>query len=261
MHKIKKKRIVWIFAALILFFLSSACTQNLPYRIEEVSVPAKIVEETEESIDNRLPASPSNIPQKKIYSEIGYTWEIDKTNPIIEAGRMELILQKAWVVDNIEDTQGTKESFYADAAFYTTDEDGTTTKVRCPDFIMENGSFIGGGQLVLLEIMVHNIDATSEIAKVDEYSSPYMFRADTLVKLEKNGYEIYPYFFERARKYQEHPMAFQVDPGGEETICIGFLISGNQDGSYSDLSSCKAKIYREDNNIVLVDLNLEQAKK
>lgn len=238
---------------MILICTLTGC-KKVPYIIDEVSVPVNIIEE---SADNSFSASPTTIPQKTMYSEIGYTWEIDETNPIIVTGKMELTLQKAWVVDNIDDTPGTGESFYADASFYVRTEDGKVTGVRYPDFILEDGTYVGGGQLVLLEISVHNIDAISEIARVDEYSSPYLFRADSLVQFTYEGFENHSYFFKEAGECEDHPMLFCVDPGEEQTITIGYLLSGSEDGAKRELSLCKVQIPLRPGYIRMVNLNLE----
>ena len=257
-----KKHRISILLCMLCIGTLSGCKKE-PFIIDEVRVPVRIIEETvEEPVDveeDSIVDSMYRKQNRRIYSEIGYSWKIDENNPIIVSGTMELTLQKAWTVNNINEASGSTDSIYDTyAELHVFNEQGQIIDtVRYPDFIMEDGSFIAGGQLVLLEITVHNIDAESEIARVCGYSSPYMFLADTLIQMIYGEDEIHVFFFKEARTYPDDPMVFQVNPGKEETICIGYLLSGSAEGGYRDLSFCKAQISKKPGNLIRVDLNLE----
>lgn len=255
----KTKSIRYFILCLMCVYVLSGCkSEPEPFDIDEVSVPVNIIEVSPDENSGDTSMTSEDSESKDIYSKIGYSWSLDDAQALVRSGKIDFTLEKAWAVDNIEKIPGTAQSFYADGSFFIYSENGDIIKdVRYPDFIMEDGSFIGGGQIILLEIFIHNQDAISEVAVVDEYTSPYLFRADSIIRVQHDGSELYPYYFEQAGKYADHPMLFQVNPGEDETICVGFYVSGNIDGTCRDLSGYKAKIFLNDRKMVLIDLNLE----
>ncbi len=113
------------------------------------------------------------------------------------------------------------------------------TSIYYPDFITEDGSFLPGAYLLLVDITVTSNGAKAyTIYDLDEGGYPKgqfeednLFHADSMLGLmstpqyvagETLFYGI-DYYSERG-KLEEHPLIYRLDPGQSTTFTLGFLV-------------------------------------
>ena len=192
-----------------------------------------------------------------------------KTHYELLSGKLELSISNPRVVTHRNDIPGGDFN----SAYAGIWEDGKVTEYVCysqrfPSFVLEDGSFVEGAQLVILDVTVTNIDAkmrTQKDADAEgkgggEYTDPYVFRIGSLLSFtdtEKTTESIsvfggvnsggdYPQlnatYFSLLNNCEEHPFAFRVEPGETITFSIGIVVGNNQDGSERDLSTMAARI-------------------
>lgn len=122
---------------------------------------------------------------------------------------------------------------------------------RYPDFIQEDGSFIPGAYLLLVDVTVTSKEAKhytindldSEGYPMGQYEDETAFRADLPISLINTaGYipgksMVYGIsYYSGKGTHPEHPMLFQVDSGETITFTLGFLIDDKEYGGRFDLT-------------------------
>lgn len=152
---------------------------------------------------------------------------------------------------------------------------------RWPSFIRENGDFVDGVHLILIDVKVQSIDAHMRtIYDADEnglnagkYEDPYVLRSDHLVSLADLSGKIsntdaasvfasamgqgsfktwYQAYFSKSGDRPEHPAAYYLMPGETIEYTIGYLIGNNSDGTARNLDNLYLTIdfakYSEDDS-------------
>lgn len=154
---------------------------------------------------------------------------------------------------------------------------GEGVEYRYPDFIQEDGSFIDGAYLILVDMTVESQDAANlTAAEVDEngvkgkYDSPYIFRADyffCLTDLSEEGQTggldspiiQHPKFFSLCGQREEHSFAFELLPGETIAFTIGFLVGDYPSGAPRSLSELCLTDVMGTSAATFVHLNLEDS--
>ena len=185
------------------------------------------------------------------------------------SGKMELTISNPRTVTHKDDMPG-GEFEWAYAGIWN---DGELTEYVCyserfPSFVCDDGSFVEGAELILLDVTVTNIDAkmrTQKDADAEgkgggEYTDPYIFRVGSLlsftdtakttdtmsvfggVSSDGNYPQLNATYFSLLNNCEEHPFAFRIAPGETITFSIGIVVGNNEDGSARDLSSMAARI-------------------
>ena len=185
------------------------------------------------------------------------------------SGKLELSISNPRVVTHRDDMPGGD----FDSAYAGIWNDGEVTEYVCysprfPSFVLEDGSFVEGAQLIVMDVTVTNIDAkmrTQKDADAEgkgggEYTDPYVFRIGSLlsftdtakatdmisvfggVSSDGNYPQLNATYFSLLNNCEEHPFAFRVEPGETITFSIGIVVGNNQDGSERDLSTMAARI-------------------
>lgn len=172
-------------------------------------------------------------------------------------GTLEYTLASALLVSNISE-QGFGSNQFDDYAHITIDD----ATYHMPDFVQADGSLIDGAMFVLFEISVTNVDADNN----GFYQNPYIFRADTILTVVDTSCEVSPgqyeyfdvCFFNQLGQLEEHPYAYQLVPGEETTLNLGYLISVNRDNKVRDVNKLYASNSSGSKNALLITLDLER---
>ena len=142
-----------------------------------------------------------------------------------DAGQLEVTITDAKVTTSISE-QGVRNGFFLSDAYITINNEPDNTVYQYPDFIKSDGSFVEGVYLIVLDLLVENIDAKTEL-----YEDPYIFRADSIVTLinlkEKDGANFKynnPDWFSLIESLPQHSSAFRLEPGETANLSIGFLV-------------------------------------
>ena len=201
-------------------------------------------------------------------TELKFQYSPD-THYEILSGKLELTISNPRTVTHRDDIPGGDFN----SAYAGIWKDGEVTEYVCyserfPSFILEEGSFVEGAQLIVTDVTVTNIDAkmrTQKDADAEgkgggEYTDPYVFRIGSLlsftdttkatesisvfgdVSSDGNYPQLNATYFSLLNNCDEHPFAFRVEPGETITFSIGVLVGNNQDGSERDLSTIAARI-------------------
>lgn len=185
------------------------------------------------------------------------------------SGKLELSISNPRVVTHRDDIPGGDFS-EAIAAIWANGEvkEYVCYSQRFPSFVLEDGSFVEGAQLVVLDVTLTNIDAKMRTQKDadakgkggGEYTDPYIFRVGSLlgftdtakttdtisvfggVSSDGNYPQLNATYFSLLNNCEEHPFAFRVEPGETITFSIGIVVGNNEDGSERDLSTIAARI-------------------
>lgn len=134
----------------------------------------------------------------------------------------------------------------------------THKNIYYPDFVQEDGSFLDGAYLLLLDITVESQDAVN-FTKMDKdegglpmglYSDPYVFRTESIVNAGVAGDEqedpvpcTFLFYYSGFGSCSENDLAFRVEPGESITFTIGFPISDIRHGGIFDLN--KISLYSQ----------------
>lgn len=183
-----------------------------------------------------------------------------RSGPQISDGTLAFTVSNARAVCHAADIPGSAECFSYDAEVWF-QEDEKVSVYRYPEFIDENGTFMEGSYLVLVDVSVENRDARNR-SKSDgdppygDFEDPYLFRADGILWLTDKEREYDVAFFSQRGKYDEHPMAYRVEPGETVQFTLGFLVSSKPDGSLVDLSDVYA-VTGGNTDSSIIDLHLE----
>lgn len=174
-----------------------------------------------------------------------FTFELayDSKYEFIRHGRLVYTITKFWVVDNVAEIPE-EGGFREDtASICITDEDGMGVPYHYPDeIVMEDGSFIGGTYMVMVEFAVTSEDAEAwtcndyrEGAKEagkgprGPYEDPYIFSPEKVMgAFFENGLSVssnITYF----SAYDEFPESrqciFRLEPGETRTLVVGCFIN------------------------------------
>lgn len=129
-------------------------------------------------------------------------------------------------------------------------EEKYMTVYRHDNFCDDNGNFVDGIRLILLDVTVENLDATNRYQEADgswasRLGNIYVFNVQFIGKLldlnqKDETSPIYRYYeanyYSGLNTCPEMSSGFQVRPGENVSFQLGFLIGNNEDGSTIDLS-------------------------
>jgi len=192
-----------------------------------------------------------------------------KTHYEFLSGKLELSISNPRVVTQRDDMPGGD----FDSAYAGIWNDGEVTEYVCysprfPSFVFEDGSFVEGAKLIVMDVTVTNIDAKMRTQKDADaegkggglYTDPYIFRVGSLlsftdtakatdmisvfggVSSDGNYPQLNATYFSLLNNCEEHPFAFRVAPGESISFSIGIVMGNNEDGSERDLSTIAARI-------------------
>lgn len=139
---------------------------------------------------------------------------------------------------------------------------------RFPSFILDDGSFVEGVKLIMVDVTVTNIDAKMRTQKDADaegkggglYTDPYIFRVDSLlcftdtekssgaestfggVSSEGNYPLLNASYFSLLDQCEEHSFAFDLEPGETKTFTVGIVVGNNENGSDRDISTMAVRI-------------------
>jgi len=158
----------------------------------------------------------------------------------IDEGKLKHRILGARVVTNAEDIPSGGGFFdYCGEAVYTSK--GEQLYYRYPEFIREDGSFVDGVRLLLVDVEITSMGAENWTVGTwppGLYEDPYVFRIDGMYWLrEKRAWngercrEWAPDYFSDMYSEPEHPFAYRLHPGQTRQFTVGFLIGGYMDGT------------------------------
>ena len=185
----------------------------------------------------------------------------------MKSGELLLTISNARVINNateIEDLDGLYDSIvpvYDQAGEHIYKHNSN----RWPSFIEENGDFVDGVHLILIDVSVQSIDAHMRtIYDADEnglyagsYADPYILRSDHTIGLADLSGKVkntdvasvfsdgaglgsyktwYQAYFSKSGDRSEHPAAYYLEPGESIEYTVGYLIGNRSDGTDYDLS-------------------------
>ena len=187
----------------------------------------------------------------------------------ILSGKLELSISNPRTITHRNDMPGGD----FDSAYAGIWNDGEVTEYVCysprfPSFVLEDGSFVEGAQLIVMDVTVTNIDAKMRTQKDADaegkggglYTDPYIFRVGSLlsftdtakatdmiyvfggVSSDGNYPQLNATYFSLLNNCEEHPFAFRVAPGESISFSVGIVMGNNEDGSARDLSTMAARI-------------------
>lgn len=226
-------------------FLPEAKVQE-GYQIQGES--AKETEKTEEENSVAVALPPDQVSKDKL--KIGDSWTSTKdTDPgHILNGTLIYTIIRARTVTNIHEVSMTDNSFLAYDSLIIWYEDNQERSLAYPECIQEDGTFLHGAKLVLVDIKVENIDAESAYAERKGYELD-LFRADSILQFcdygdisvnpEEGERLYYPYFFDQAATDypdQMNPFLYKISPGETRIITVGTLVCERYDGTKVKLS-------------------------
>lgn len=211
-------------------------------------------------------------------------FEYDTGERQLKSGKIICTITDARLINNINDLENL-DGFTEDANILFID-DHDEIVLKYPDWINENGEFIEGAYLLLVDISVtsngaesytrHDINEFGDA--IGMYDDPYLFRADSLVYLQDTHYGTdgimtqedtdgtkytniaawgIDYFSERNRR-SENPNVFRLSPGDTIAFHLGFLISDITEKGEMDLGSLYLTKVMGDKNQFIIHLNLSQ---
>lgn len=183
--------------------------------------------------------------------------ETPETDGNMKSGKLIYTLTGARAVNHAADIP--EGSFSDSGGYLFMFPDGKEALYTYPEFIQEDGSFIDGAYLVLVDFTVESQDAvckTPDDVEPDgtgggKYSDPYIFQADSFFPVYDtsqadpsnpdsagNRYRSYYLaFFSMLNNREEHPYAFRLLPGETVGLTVGYLVGDNVDGTPNDLTN------------------------
>lgn len=123
------------------------------------------------------------------------------------------------------------------------------TTYQYPEFILDDGSFVDGIYLILIEVLVKN-NGARQYTKNDRnefgdsrgiYDDPYIFEpyiflVDPSRPLGENYFYSNIHYYSMLGEYDEHRLAFRLEPNQEIGFTIGFFVSDKSNyGGWYDL--------------------------
>ena len=237
--KIAHRRI-WaiILAGCLLIFLaacdSSVDTPNVSTRPNTSSSP-------NESNSPDTPSIAESIaPGNEKDDGFPVTYTIQSPWHSLKSGKLVCTFHGIRLSDDISELSN-PEGFRSDAAIFCVDN------LSYPEFIQEDGQFVPGVYLLLVNITVTSDGAVSNTRRdrdsmgnpLGQFDDPYLFRSDDLVfvvdlapELTSRGF-IGTYamaYFSDMNRRAEHPVVFRLEPGESIDVTVGFLVSDIQQG-------------------------------
>lgn len=185
----------------------------------------------------------------------------------MKSGKLVLTISNPRVINNATEIENLNGLFDSIVPVY--DQAGEHiykhNSSRWPSFIQENGNFVDGVHLILIDVSVQSIDAHMRtIYDTDEnglyagsYADPYILRSDQTIGLADLSGKVnnsdaasvfsdgaglgtyktwYQAYFSRSGECSEHPAAYYLEPGESIEYTVGYLIGNRSDGSDYDLS-------------------------
>lgn len=247
------------FVCLIFVFLLASCS-------DPEETPMDILE-----LPNNRYSENSGSPEETKSDEIssGLVFEVTPDLDVtLLSGKLTFTISNARIVKNASQLENLDGLFDSIVPIY--DQDGEHiykyNSNKWPSFILEDGSFVDGMQVILVDVSVHSDNAHMRTVKdTDEngmyagnYDDPYVFRADgnpNLVDLsgkvantdsaslfsDEVGYGSYktwnPGYFSKSGDRPEHRAAYYLMPGETIEYTVGYLVGNKNDGSDYDISN------------------------
>ena len=239
------KRLVILLCILLTFILSSCgYLESKGLFLEKDPEPDELTESELNSIGDTVISNAIQI------DEPFYSWIVD--------GKLQYTVTKAEVLNSIDYSDIPLENFDPDVEITV---DGVA--VTYPDFLDLEGNFIDGCQFILITLDIENINATAKSVE-----NPYRFRADSLYLCNLQSAvgtadELqFPYknicYFSLRNSTQMSPFAFDLYPGEEVQVQIGFLIDdGWNQLNKLMLSTISGSYSTSDNRGAFVKLDLD----
>jgi len=273
------RKLLPVVLSLMLMFSLSACVNPGEEPLYTLEMPNNPSDDT--------PSSATTDPSEETKTneiDTGLVFEITPDlDCTMKSGKLILTVSNARVVNNASEIEYLDGLYDSVVPVY--DQDGEHiykyNSERWPSFVGENGDFVDGVHLILIDVKVQSIDAHMRtIYDADEnglnagkYEDPYVLRSDHLVSLAdlsgkisntdaayvfssgvghgsfKTWYEAY---FSKSGDRSEHPAAYYLMPGETVEYTIGYLIGNNSDGTARDLDNLYLTIafakYSEDDS-------------
>lgn len=239
-----KKFVILLCILLTLMLSSCDYLESKGLLLEKNPEPGELTESELNSISDTVISNAIQI------DEPFYSWIVD--------GRLQYTVTKAEVLNSIGYTDVLLENFDPNAEVTI----GGTT-VTYPDFLDLERNFIDGCQFILVTLDIENIDATTKSVE-----NPYRFRADSLylcnLKTAVGTVDELQFlyknicYFSLLNSTQSNPFAFDLYPGEQVQVQIGFLI----DDGWSELnklmlSTMSGSYSTADNHGTFVKLDLD----
>lgn len=238
-------------------------------------VPASDVAPTtpmENPIDSIDPNQYGNLSIDTIFETTKYARKTEKGVELINvnndyvSGYLLYTITSARVATSVEEMQCSPDGFLRDT-YLTLDQNGNWEQLDTPTHIQEDGTFVEGYYVILVDITVENHDAARRTDLPGYYEDPYLFRADGLLFLadmeaERGDYPnanySYDYldYFSQKDSYPEHPCVFRLEPGETIDFTVGFLLDSEAYGGTIDFSRFRACTTSGHPDSAFVDLNL-----
>ena len=263
------RKIVSIMLILVILFSFASCgmEEELQGQKEQFLTIQTSPSETGGNASTDEDSSQATLPQQS--TDLMFEYSAETAPDQILSGKMQFTISNPRVVTHRDDMPGGDFS-EAIAEIWTNGEvkEYVCYSQRFPSFILDDGSFVEGAKLVMVDVTVTNIDAKMRTQKdADEngkgggdYTDPYVFRVDSLLSFtdtEKTTDAIsvfggvssagnYPQlnarYFSLLNNCEEHPFAFRLEPGETMTYTVGIVVGNNKDGSSRDLSTIAVRI-------------------
>lgn len=278
----RTKAIVFAIAfTTILSVYLAACAEDIdPSMNQESELPVPSAG-SEESLTIEASEPLADVESLPIAVEYEY---LDRTRGVryLKSGKLIYTITDICLVNNIAEIPNAEEGFSdAIAAFVGEEYKNGALDLPYPDFVLEDGSFIPGAYLLVLDITVTSENAVNyTVHDLDEdgypkgrYEDPYIFRADGIFFLEDSS-EVSTYaeeegklfidrswgidYFSERNKRPESHMAFRLMPAEELSYKVGFMVTDARQGGYMNfdtlyLSQCAGSV---EDIITRLDLTL-----
>lgn len=189
------------------------------------------------------------VQENNMSNETGFpiSVELTKGDSMIKKGKLDCLITDIKVISNISEIENTN-GFVNDAEV-TVSNYGT---LRYPDFITDNGMFVNGVYLLVVDVYVSNIDAVCYTTQeklengstLGIYDNPYLFRADFLFYLQDvhDGEDGIVYedssglqhiyipswgidYYSNLGDGPGDPVSYELKPGESISFSVGFLVS------------------------------------
>ena len=259
-------RIAMLCLVLFLLFAFVGCTVNemQEYQFLAISTtPSGSSGETQENENS------GQTTQSQQTAELKFEYSAETAPHQILSGKMQFTVSNSRVATHRKDMPGGDFS-EAIAEIWMNGEvkEYVCYSQRFPSFILDDGSFVEGAKLVMVDVTVTNVDAKMRTQKdADEngkgggdYIDPYVFRVDSLlgfadtkettdaisafggVSSTGNYPQLNACYFSLLNECEEHSSAFRLEPGETMTYTVGIVVGNNQDGSERDLSAIVVRV-------------------
>lgn len=230
------------------------------------------------------PSLPDSEPSGESESPQQLTFELTpEQDPDMIQGKLIFTLTGARVVTREQDIP---EGGIAGEPAVVFNGDGTETIYSCREreFIREDGSFVDGVYMILLDVTVESQDFLYKTKdEKGPFYDPYLFRSQFFfwIKDPNDGYGIgsargyyninfYSGFGENvnaedreryeAYNVDNYNLAVRILPGESKSITLGYVIGNNLDGTprnLEDLCAVPIRVYGERHNKILINLGLK----